>query len=278
MFAGPNNVAYGAAKADQAHQVRLLAAELGEYGIRVNGVNPDGVVRGSGIFAKGWGAHRAAVYGVAGGGARRVLRAADAAQAGGAARARGGRRVRARRRGAVATPPGCTSRSTPASPPRSCDDATGGRSPRVDLGASSGRVIVGAVERRRLALEEVHRFPNRPVAERRRAALGHRCACTAEVLTGLRAAARAGARWSSIGIDSWAVDYGLLDAPARCSATPSTTATPAPTPRSSAVHARRPAAELYAAHRPPAPAVQHPLPARGRARRPRWIAARARCC
>ncbi|TCO47895.1 rhamnulose-1-phosphate aldolase/alcohol dehydrogenase [Kribbella antiqua] len=64
VFAGPNNVAYGAAKADQAHQVRLLAAELGEYGIRVNGVNPDGVVRGSGIFAKGWGAQRAAVYGV----------------------------------------------------------------------------------------------------------------------------------------------------------------------------------------------------------------------
>jgi rhamnulose-1-phosphate aldolase/alcohol dehydrogenase len=65
FFAGPNNVAYGAAKADQAHQVRLLAAELGQYGIRVNGVNPDGVVRGSGIFAKGWGADRAKTYGIA---------------------------------------------------------------------------------------------------------------------------------------------------------------------------------------------------------------------
>jgi rhamnulose-1-phosphate aldolase/alcohol dehydrogenase len=64
VFAGPNNLAYGATKADQAHQVRLLAAELGEHGIRVNGVNPDGVVRGSGIFAGGWGAQRAAVYGV----------------------------------------------------------------------------------------------------------------------------------------------------------------------------------------------------------------------
>jgi rhamnulose-1-phosphate aldolase/alcohol dehydrogenase len=64
VFAGPNNVAYGAAKADQAHQVRLLAAELGEHRIRVNGINPDGVVRGSGIFASGWGANRAAVYGV----------------------------------------------------------------------------------------------------------------------------------------------------------------------------------------------------------------------
>jgi rhamnulose-1-phosphate aldolase/alcohol dehydrogenase len=64
VVAGPNNLGYGAAKADQAHQVRLLAAELGPHGIRVNGINPDAVVRGSGIFAGGWGAQRAAVYGV----------------------------------------------------------------------------------------------------------------------------------------------------------------------------------------------------------------------
>ncbi|MGI5492859.1 bifunctional aldolase/short-chain dehydrogenase [Microtetraspora malaysiensis] len=51
-FAGPDTVAYGAAKAGQAHQVRLLAAELGEHGIRVNGVNP------------GFGADGAAAYGV----------------------------------------------------------------------------------------------------------------------------------------------------------------------------------------------------------------------
>jgi len=64
VFAGPNNIAYSAAKADQAHQVRLLAAELGDKQIRVNGINPDGVVRGSGIFSAGWGASRAKVYGV----------------------------------------------------------------------------------------------------------------------------------------------------------------------------------------------------------------------
>lgn len=64
VFAGPTNIAYSAAKADQAHQVRLLAAELGEHGIRVNGINPDGIVRNSGLFAGGWGAKRAATYGV----------------------------------------------------------------------------------------------------------------------------------------------------------------------------------------------------------------------
>jgi rhamnulose-1-phosphate aldolase/alcohol dehydrogenase len=64
VVAGQNNVAYGSAKADQTHQVRLLAVELGGHGVRVNGINPDGVVRGSGIFSGGWGARRAAVYGV----------------------------------------------------------------------------------------------------------------------------------------------------------------------------------------------------------------------
>ena len=64
LFAGPNNIAYSATKADQAHQVRLLAVELGKHGIRVNGINPDGVVRGSGIFSSGWGANRAKTYGI----------------------------------------------------------------------------------------------------------------------------------------------------------------------------------------------------------------------
>ena len=64
VFAGPNNVAYGSVKAAQAHQVRLLAAELGPHRIRVNGVHPDAVVRGSGIFAGEWAQERAEAYGV----------------------------------------------------------------------------------------------------------------------------------------------------------------------------------------------------------------------
>ena len=51
-------------KAAQAHMVRLLAAELGDIGVRVNGINPDGIVKGSGIFAGGWGASRAKTYGI----------------------------------------------------------------------------------------------------------------------------------------------------------------------------------------------------------------------
>ncbi len=125
VFAGPNNVAYGAAKADQAHQVRLLAAELGEHGIRVNGVNPDGVVRGSGIFAGGWGANRAAVYGVQEEKlgefyAQRTLLKREVLPEHVAAAVfalTGGR--------PVASPPGCTSRSTRAWPRPSCADVPG---------------------------------------------------------------------------------------------------------------------------------------------------------
>ena len=56
--------AYGSSKGGQNLLTLIMANELGPHGIRVNGINPDGVVRGSGIFASGWGAQRAAVYGV----------------------------------------------------------------------------------------------------------------------------------------------------------------------------------------------------------------------
>ena len=81
VFAGPNNIAYSATKADQAHQVRLLAVELGEHGIRVNGVNPDGVVRGSGNLRRRVGRATGQDLRRSRGGARRVLRPAHDPQA-----------------------------------------------------------------------------------------------------------------------------------------------------------------------------------------------------
>ena len=99
VFAGPDNLAYGAAKADQAHQVRLLAAELGQHGLRVNGVNPDAVVRGSGTFAGGWGGAARRRLRRARGRAGRLLRQAQPARARSAARARRGRGAGAGRRG-----------------------------------------------------------------------------------------------------------------------------------------------------------------------------------
>ena len=79
----------------------------------------------------------------------------------------------------------------------------------VDLGASSGRVMVGTVGPDLLDLEEVHRFRNGAV-EVDGALTWDVRALHAEVLAGLRAAA-AGGPVDAIGIDSWAVDYGLLD-------------------------------------------------------------------
>lgn len=64
LVSGPNNVAYGSAKAAQLHMSRLLAAELGKDKIRVNVVNPDAVIEGSNIWANGWAEGRAKAYGV----------------------------------------------------------------------------------------------------------------------------------------------------------------------------------------------------------------------
>jgi rhamnulokinase len=87
---------------------------------------------------------------------------------------------------------------------------TPGRFAAVDLGASSGRVMVGQVDRGALRLEEAHRFANGPVA------VGSTLywdilRIYVSVIEGLRLAARQGGELTSIGIDGWAVDYGLLD-------------------------------------------------------------------
>jgi rhamnulokinase len=81
----------------------------------------------------------------------------------------------------------------------------------VDLGASSGRVMAARVGPDLLELHEVHRFANRPV---RTSGTLHWdiLGLYGGVLDGLRAAGRDGGRLDGVGIDSWAVDHGLLDA------------------------------------------------------------------
>ncbi|WP_396635269.1 bifunctional aldolase/short-chain dehydrogenase [Maribacter sp. R86514] len=64
LVSGPNNVGYGTSKAAQQHMSRLLAAELGKDKIRVNVVNPDGVIVGSKIWEGDWAEGRAKAYGI----------------------------------------------------------------------------------------------------------------------------------------------------------------------------------------------------------------------
>ncbi|NGO71384.1 rhamnulokinase [Streptomyces boncukensis] len=117
----------------------------------------------------------------------------------------------------------------------------------VDLGASSGRVMVGRVGPGTLELSEAHRFANRPVAlpeGLRWDVLG----LYAGVLDGLRAAGgAAGGRLASVGIDSWAVDYGLLDADGALLGNPVHYRDARTEGVAERVWARVPATELYAA-------------------------------
>ncbi len=228
VFAGPNNIAYSATKADQAHQVRLLAVELGEHGVRVNGINPDGVVRGSGIFAAGWGANRAATYGVdekdlgqfyAN---RTILKrevvpenVADAVYVltgpelsrttglhipvdSGVAR----RSCDERRRVGAAR---ASRRPRPGSALRGAGPRRRGRRPRRDQRPRDDR------PRRRgsAELEQVARFANGPV-ERADGWHWDVEALWTHVRAGLAEALRREPTIESVGIDSWAVDYGLL--------------------------------------------------------------------
>ncbi|WP_338202131.1 rhamnulokinase family protein [Candidatus Nephthysia bennettiae] len=81
----------------------------------------------------------------------------------------------------------------------------------VDLGAESGRVMMAQFDGRRLRMQEMHRFPNRPVN-----VAGHRfwniLSLWSEVLTGLAKIRHAVGALDSIGVDGWRVDYGLVDA------------------------------------------------------------------
>lgn len=81
----------------------------------------------------------------------------------------------------------------------------------IDLGAESGRVILVRFDGRDISLEEIHRFPNRPVRVHK-----HRFWNVAglwdEILVGLRKARKVAGTLDSIGVDTWAIDYGLIDA------------------------------------------------------------------
>jgi rhamnulokinase len=88
----------------------------------------------------------------------------------------------------------------------------------IDLGAESGRAVVGTFDGERLALEDVHRFPNVPVAV---AGTLHWdfLRLFGDVTAGLRRAA-AGGPVASVGVDAWGVDFGLLDVRGRLLANP----------------------------------------------------------
>jgi rhamnulokinase len=116
----------------------------------------------------------------------------------------------------------------------------------VDLGASGGRVMMGTVgEGQQLELHELHRFPNIPVR-----VLGTLhwdiLALFQGVLDGLGAAAQAGAGLASLGIDTWGVDYGLLDADGALLGNPVHYRDTRTEGVAGQVLARVPAAELYA--------------------------------
>ncbi|MFP9126293.1 MULTISPECIES: bifunctional aldolase/short-chain dehydrogenase [Bacillaceae] len=64
VYAGKNAAAYSAVKAMETHLARCIAAEGGEYGIRVNSVLPDAVLQGSAIWGSSWREERAAAYGI----------------------------------------------------------------------------------------------------------------------------------------------------------------------------------------------------------------------
>src|SRR6266702_3847784 len=80
----------------------------------------------------------------------------------------------------------------------------------VDLGAESGRIILARFDGQRMSQEEIHRFPNRPVMLH-----GHRfwnvLGLWDEMLSGLFKARKLGGTLDSIGVDTWGVDYGLVD-------------------------------------------------------------------
>ena len=80
----------------------------------------------------------------------------------------------------------------------------------IDFGGGSGRVIAGQIRDKQLEMKEIHRFPNRQIK------LGGHVhwdflALFEEMKAGIRKAVGQGLRVRSIGIDTWGVDFGLID-------------------------------------------------------------------
>ncbi|WP_129337990.1 rhamnulokinase [Cellulomonas endophytica] len=123
----------------------------------------------------------------------------------------------------------------------------------VDLGASSGRVLVGRVEDGRLTTSEVARFANEPVevgvgtSDAARPVLHWDVlALWSGIRAGLRTAAREHGPLTSVGIDTWAVDHGLLDADGALVGNPVHYRDGRTAGAPERFFARMPAAELYA--------------------------------
>ena len=115
----------------------------------------------------------------------------------------------------------------------------------IDIGASGGRVMAGVVDGASTTLHTLHRFPNGPVQRE-----GHlRWNLTrlwSEVLTGLRLLARDFPETESVGIDTWAIDYALLDEGGLLLAEPISYRDGRTGPTVERVHGRISQAELYA--------------------------------
>ena len=115
----------------------------------------------------------------------------------------------------------------------------------VDLGASSGRVIVGRVADGRCRSRRSTASPTSRSSSRT-GCTGTPCACTTRSSTGLRRAARVAPDLRSVGIDTWGVDVGLLDAAGSLVGNPVHHRDPRNLPAVERVHARIPQADLYA--------------------------------
>jgi rhamnulokinase len=121
---------------------------------------------------------------------------------------------------------------------------TSGSHVAVDLGAASGRVMLGRAGPGRLELEEMHRFRNDPV-DLPDGLHWDALRLHLEILEGLRKTARLHREVLSIGIDSWGVDYGLLDGGGRLLGNPHHYRDPRTSVGVEAVHAIIPRERLY---------------------------------